>query len=84
MIAGSNPAVKMLLKQDFWSILDQITYLACGLLFFKANIERVSAIPVAMGTRKQSFTDETPETFMMSNDIKFVSLFIRLDPAALG
>jgi len=27
-----NPAVMMALKQDFWSILDQMTYLAFGRL----------------------------------------------------
>merc|ERR1719483_346030 len=43
MMAGSNPADKILLKQDFWSILDHITYFASGLFFFMASIVRVSA-----------------------------------------
>merc|ERR1719187_1957143 len=30
---GVNPAVEILLKQDFWSILDQMTYLASGRFF---------------------------------------------------
>ena len=45
----------MLLKHDFWSILDHRTYLAVGgRTLLRARRQSVMAIPVAMGTTKQS------------------------------
>ena len=53
-MAGSSPAVRIALKQDFWSILDQSTNLAVGRRRRRESKQRVSAIPVQTGTRKQS------------------------------
>ncbi len=53
----------MLLKQDFWSILLQTTYLAVGgRTRLRARRQRVRAMPVAMGTRKQSRQDLNRKT----------------------
>ena len=38
-----------------------MTYLAFGLLSFKVNILKTSAIPVATGQTRHAFTDVTPE-----------------------
>ena len=45
----------MHLRQDFWSIRGQITYLAWGpRLRFKVSRQNVKVIPVAMGTRRHA------------------------------
>ena len=70
-----KPAVRIDLKQDFWSILGHITYLACGFRSFIANMDNTNAIPVATGTVKQPFTDCTPNN--KPNIESFVSLKTR-------
>ena len=54
------PAVTMDLKQDFWSMRGQSTYLAFGRCCFMVNIHRTRDIPVAIGTTKQLFVEVTP------------------------
>lgn len=70
-----KPAVRIDLKQDFWSILGQITYLPCGFRSFIANMDNTNAIPVATGTVKQPLTDCTPNNKL--NVVSFVSLKTR-------
>ena len=45
---------------------------------------RVRAMPVATGTRKAALVRSTPDLRTRSSSIEFVSLLIRLLPAALG
>ena len=54
------PAVKMDFKQDFWSILGHITYLADCRLCFKVSMHKVKLMPVAIGTKKHFLTDVIP------------------------
>lgn len=56
----NSPAVRMHLKQDFWSILGQITYLASGLCCFNASSVMTKVIPVATGNTRQALADLTP------------------------
>lgn len=49
------------LKQDFWSILGQMTNFACGRRFRKVSMHSIKDIPVAMGTTKADATEGTPE-----------------------
>ena len=73
---GSSPAVRMDLKQDFWSIRDHITYLffhtviikistmtyfASGLVCLKLSRQRERARPVATGTKKQPLVLSMPD-----------------------
>ncbi len=81
---NSLPAARMLLKHDFWSILDHRTYFASLLSFLNASMHSVSAIPVATGTRKQSAADRTPNCRIRSRRSSLVRRLRRLDPAALG
>ena len=48
------------LKQLFWSIRGQITYLAVGLICLMVNSTRVMAIPVATGISTHFSTECTP------------------------
>lgn len=57
---GSNPAVIIDLKLDFWSILGHRTYFARGLSCLSVNIHRTRLIPVAIGDRKQPAMLFTP------------------------
>ena len=57
MMTGSRPAVKMALKQDFWSTRDQMTYLEPGLCLFRAIKHKATPIPVATGATKASLAD---------------------------
>ena len=52
------------LKQDFWSILGHIMYLALGLE--ERNVKNVSikVIPVAIGTIIEDFADFIPKTIV--------------------
>lgn len=54
------PAVRMHLKQDFWSILGQITNLAPGRCCFNVSNVITMLIPVATGNTRQAFADLTP------------------------
>ena len=54
------PAVTMDLKQDFWSILGQMTYFARGRRFRNVSRHNIRVIPVAMGTTNAEATDGTP------------------------
>lgn len=57
---GSNPAVIIDLKLDFWSILGHKTYFARGLSCLSVNIHKTRLIPVAIGDRKQPAMLFTP------------------------
>ena len=48
------------LKQLFWSIRGQITYLAVGLICLMVSRTRVMAIPVATGISTHFSTERTP------------------------
>lgn len=49
------PAATMHLRQDFWSILGQMTYFASGpRRRFNKRRQKVSVIPVAIGTSRQA------------------------------
>lgn len=48
------------LKHDFWSILDQTTYLALGRLCLMAIILKTRAIPVATGQTRHALAEFTP------------------------
>ena len=54
------PAVLIHLKQLFWSILDQMTYLAFGRSFLNASMTKAIVIPVAIGTTNASLQERTP------------------------
>lgn len=54
------PAVRMHLKQDFWSIRGQITNLAPGRCCFNVSNVITMLIPVATGNTRQAFADLTP------------------------
>ena len=57
IITGSKPAVKMALKQDFWSTRDHITYFEPGRCLFKAMRHKATPMPVATGATKASLAD---------------------------
>lgn len=57
---GSNPAVIIDLKLDFWSILGHKTYFARGRSCLSVNIHRTRLIPVAMGDKKHPAMLFTP------------------------
>lgn len=59
------PAVFMLLKHDFWSILGQRTYRAFGRWFLNVNKHSISVIPVAIGTTKADAVEWTPEKYQL-------------------
>ena len=74
----------MALKQDFWSIRDQTTYLACGRLSRRVIRHRTMAIPVETGATKASLILLAPLKRSQSTTREFVSETIMEDPAALG
>lgn len=47
---GINPAVRIDLKHDFWSIRGQMIYFALGLVLFIVSMQSPRDIPVASGT----------------------------------
>ena len=57
---GSNPAVIIDLKLDFWSILGHRTYFARGLSCLNVNIHNTKLMPVAIGDKKQPAILFTP------------------------
>lgn len=61
------------LKQDFWSILGQMTNFARGRRFRKVSMHSIKDIPVAMGTTKADETEGTPER---QNQLLFSHKFI--------
>lgn len=61
----NSPAVRMHLKQDFWSIRGQITYLAPGLFSFNVRSVMTKLIPVATGNTRQALADLTPVNKML-------------------
>ena len=78
------PAVKMALKQDFWSILDQTTYFACGLLRRRESKHKTMAIPVETGATKASLTPCAPLNRSQSTTMELVRASKIDDPAAFG
>jgi len=62
------PVVEMHLRQVFWSILGQITYLAFGLVDRRVSIHNVNAIPVAIGTTKQASVLLIPAVLKVRKD----------------
>ena len=72
------------MKQDFWSILDQMTYFASGLFSLRAMSTNAMAIPVATGATKASRTDLAPASLSQSTTKVLVRATKVEDPAALG
>ena len=59
----------MHLKQDFWSIRGQMTYLALGLCCFNVSSVMTKLIPVATGNTRQALADFTPDNQMQTSVI---------------
>ena len=82
---GFRLAVKMLLRQVFWSILGQTTYSASGFKLLRASRLRVMDIPVAKGKTMQSLMHERPQTFLRTfRVIALVNLTMSDEPTAFG
>lgn len=84
MITGIKFADKIALKQLFWSILDQSTYLASFLWDLKVRSEIIIVIPVARGIIIAFWALRTPIILIRSRTRQFVNWAITVDPAALG